>query len=706
MRSIPLTRKVARILTGLSALGVLTGTANAQKDPKHPNVVVILADDMGWSDIGCYGGEIATPNLDKLAAGGVRFTQFYNTARCSPSRASLMTGLYPHEAGMGYLDDLVRPNSKGTFGKLSERAVTMAEALRPNGYFTAMTGKWHMGQKQGTAPWNRGFDRSLNSAVGAIYFPNQKNPNNPNLFMDGRAIPLASPELGQNWYSSDLWTKYSLKFIDEAVKQKKPFLLYQAFCAPHFPLMAPEKDIAKYRGKFLAGWDKLREARYQRQIKMGLVDPKWPLSARPPDSPAWDSLSEADKKMFDEKMAVYAAMIDNMDQNVGKLVEGLKKEGVLDNTLILFMSDNGGNAESGPRGITEGEHLGDSQSRVFLGMNWATLANTPLRRFKHFTHEGGISTPLIAYWPKGIPKARDGKLEKQPGHLVDIMATVMDVTGTKYPKTYNGHDIHSMDGVSLRPAFKGQPLNCPQPIFWEHEGNRAIRSGKWMMVSKLKEPWELYDIEADRTEQHDLIAQQPALARDLQAQWENWAAESYIDQWPGRHRNDWGDEDPPPSGEAGSKAMAFDLKMGADLSRDDSPMIAGRGIDITAHLGTKHGDGVIVAQGGTAAGYALYLKDGKVELATRIGGEPTYLTAPDALPEGPVIVTASLMRGGTYRIQINGKVVASKKSTALLKTMPVDGLQVGRDTGGLVGRYEAQNNYQGDIDSVHIELKN
>ncbi|RYG69275.1 arylsulfatase, partial [bacterium] len=669
-------KRSALTCTGLSFLGLGSSCASAAPAPVKPNILVLLVDDMGWSDIGCYGGEISTPNLDKLAANGVRFTQFYNTARCSPSRASLMTGLYPHEAGMGFLDDMVKPDSLGTHGKLSDRAVTMAEALKPNGYFTAMTGKWHMGQAQGTTPWNRGFEHSLNSPRGAIYFPNQKNASTANLFLDGKALPLKSPEFGNDWYSSDLWTKYSLKFIDESIQEKKPFFVYEAFCAPHFPLMAPEKDIAKYRGKFMAGWDKLREARYQRQIKMGLVDPKWPLTPRPPDSPAWDKVSDSEKKMFDEKMAVYAAMIDNMDQNVGKLVDGLKQRGILDNTLIFFMSDNGGNAESGPRGVTDGDHLGDPSSNVFLGMNWATLANTPLRRFKHFTHEGGISTPLIVHWPAGIAKARDGQWEKQPGHLVDVMATVMDVTGATYPTTYNGHQILPMEGTSLLPAFAGKPLNRTKPIFWEHEGNRAIRSGKLKLVSKLKEPWELYDIEADRTEQKDLAKEHPEMVRDMTAQWESWAAKSFVDPWPGRHRNDWGDEDREPEGNVGSKAMSFDLKPGTDLNRENSPMVADHSITITAKLGVKHGDGVILAQGGVQAGYALYIREGKVELATRIDGEQTFLTAPDALPAGPVMITASLIRGGTYEIQVDGKTVATKKARALLRTMPLDGLQV------------------------------
>lgn len=703
MKRPTLAKQVSYLASGLAVFAGIMGGANAApKKSAAPNIVVILADDMGWSDLGCYGSEISTPNLDKLAQEGVRFTQFYNTARCSPSRASLMTGLYPHEAGMGYLDDLVHPNSLGTQGRLNDRAVTIAQVLKPQGYFTAMAGKWHMGQAQGTAPWNKGFDRSLDSAVGGIYFPDQKG-GKP-LYLDSKEMPLDSPAFGKEWYSSNLWTDYGMRFIDQSLQEKKPFFLYLPFCAPHFPLMAPAKDIAKYRGKYLAGWDKLREDRHKRQIQMGLVDPKWLLAPRPKDSPAWNTLSEADKKMFDNKMAVYAAMIDNLDQNVGRLVADLKKKGVYDNTLILFMSDNGGNAESGPRGITEGEVLGSSQSRVFLGMNWATLANTPFRRYKHFTHEGGISAPFIAHWPNGINKARDGKLEKQPAHLVDIMPTILQMTGAKYPQTFNGHAILPMEGVSLLPALAGKSLNRTKPIYWEHEGNRAIRSGKWMLVSKFKEPWELYDIEADRTEQHDVAAQHTQLVSDMTASWEAWSKRAFVDQWQGRHRNDWGEEDPAPEGEVGSKDLVFNLKMGDNLKRDEAPMIVGRAIHVTAQLGAEHGNGVIIAQGGSTVGYALYVRDNHLELATRLGGEQIVVTAPDVLPTGPIQVEALLTKEGAYTLKVVGQTVATGKGAHSIQTMPQDGLQVGLDRNGLVGRYEEANNFAGTIESVKIEL--
>jgi arylsulfatase A-like enzyme len=509
---------------------------------ERPNVVVILIDDMGWSDLGCYGSEIPTPNVDALAAGGVRFTQFYNTARCSPTRACLLTGLYPHQAGMGYLDNLVRPNSKGTQGRLRDDCVTMAEVLQDAGYFTIMTGKWHLGHFHGTPAASRGFHRSLSAPVGEFYFPNQKQRRPAGVFLYGEKRELDDPELGSDWYGPDLITQWGLKFIDEAIAAGQPFFYYLPHSSVHFPLQVPQADIDRYRGKYLVGWDKLREARHRRQIEMGLVDPKWPLSPLPPDVPPWDTRKPKPKDRFDHIMAIYAAMIERLDQSIGTLVAGLKERGILDNTLIFVMSDNGGNAESGPRGRLEGDHPGGPDSIVFLGQDWATLANTPFRRYKHFTHEGGISTPLIVHWPARVPAERNGKLEHQPGHLVDIMATVVDATGAKYPTEYKGHAIQPMEGVSLMPALAGRPLERPNPIYWEHEGNRAIRRGKWKLVSKYTEPWELYDIEADRTEQHDLVDAYPDVVKKLVAEWEAWAKRSDVDQWTGPPRNDAGAE--------------------------------------------------------------------------------------------------------------------------------------------------------------------
>jgi arylsulfatase A-like enzyme len=494
----------------------------------RPNIIVILVDDMGWSDIGCYGSEIPTPNLDALAKDGLRFTQFYNTGRCSPTRASLLTGHYPHQAGMGHLDNTVKPGHPGFQGKLAESSVTMAEVLRDAGYFTAMTGKWHLGHDKGCTPPSRGFRRSLNLALGGVFFYNQPvNEARRHLYLNGEPRPLNDPMFGQ-WYGTDLWTEWGLKFIDEARAEKQPFFLYLAHCAPHFPLMAPEADIAKFRGQYLAGWDKLREERHRRQTAMGLVDAQWPLTPRADNSPAWNQVPEAERKRFDDIMAIYAAMIFAMDRSVGVLVNGLKQRGALDDTLILFLSDNGGNAESGPNGRYEGANPGDAFSTVFLGQNWATLNNTPFRKWKHYVHEGGSATPLIAHWPAGITPPHRGKLNHQPGHVIDLLPTVLELAGAKYPANFNGKALEPMEGVSLAPALNGKAITRRQPIFFNHEDNRAVRDGQWKLVALAGQPWELYDLDADRTEVNDLAAKHRDRVAAMAAQYDAWAKRTHV----------------------------------------------------------------------------------------------------------------------------------------------------------------------------------
>jgi arylsulfatase len=534
--------KICSTLALVSAV-VLVFHAFASAAPTdRPNVVVILFDDMGFSDLQCYGGEVPTPNINKLASEGVRFTQFYNTARCSPSRAALLTGLYPHQAGMGFLDNLVIENSKGTQGRLRDDCVTMAEVLDEAGYFTFMTGKWHLGHMHGTPPAKRGFTRSLCAPIGELYFPDQKQRRKEGILLNGERHELDDPIFGKNWYGPDLITKWGLKFVDEAIAAKKPFFYYMPHSSVHFPLQVPKADYDHYHGKYLVGWDKLREARHQRQIEMGLVDARWPLTPLPPDVPPWDTLSDEDKEHFDKLMSVYAAMIDHLDHSIGDLVAGLKERGVLDNTVIMVMADNGGNAESGPRGTLIGKRPGGPQSTVFIGQCWATLANTPFWRYKHFTHEGGISAPLIVHWPAGIAPQRNNKLETQPGHLVDIMPTVCEITGAKYPTEYHGHKIQPMEGTSLVPAFAGKPINRKQPIYFAHEGNRGVRDGDWKLVMKYKGPWELYDMRADRTERNNVIDKQPEVAKRLISRWEAWAKRADVDAWTGEARSDWGDE--------------------------------------------------------------------------------------------------------------------------------------------------------------------
>ena len=516
---------IRKLICCFMPLSVLCGLAGGVAVAAKPNILVILVDDMGWSDIGCYGSEIPTPNIDRLAAGGLRFTQFYNTARCCPTRASLLTGLYPHQAGVGHMTD--DKGGEGYMGRLNDRCVTIAEVLRGAGYFTAMTGKWHVGQNFGVVPWERGFERSLNAAVGGFYFPDSPRTD---LFLNGQHVGRNDDPLHRQWYSTDLWTDYGLQFIDEARAAGKPFFLYLAHNAPHFPLQVPAEDIARFRGQFRAGWDKLRQARYARQKGMGLIDATWPLSPRPDQVQAWDALTPQQQDRFDHIMAIYAAVLWRMDAAVGRLVSGLRQRGVLEDTLIFFMSDNGGNAESGPNGTFQGEHPGDATSTVFCGQSWATLENTPFRRYKHYNHEGGIASPLIVHWPARIKCG--GQLRTQPCHLIDIMSTCVDVSGAVYPAEFRGQPILPPEGRSLVPAFSNHPIQR-EALFWEHEGNAAIRVGDWKLVRLGRDgAWELYNVKADRTELHNLAAREPALAKQLGAQWDAWAVRTSVVPYP------------------------------------------------------------------------------------------------------------------------------------------------------------------------------
>jgi arylsulfatase len=487
--------------------------ATAQK----PNIIVILADDMGFSDIGCFGGEIPTPHLDRLAVKGLRLNNFYNTGRCCPSRASLLTGVYPQEAGVGYMVEPVE-NNPAYQGYLNRETVTFAEAMKDAGYFTAIAGKWHVGHQAGQGPHERGFMRSLAAPVGGFMYTGQPRAQ---IFLNGKPTK-AGTDIPKDYYVTDLWTDYGLQFIDEARAEKKPFLLYLAHNAPHFPLQAPAEDIARFKGKYKAGWEKLRKERYNRQMEMNLLGKKYELPPINPKVPAWESLSEAEQERYDTMMAIYAAMVSHLDESIGKLVKGLEEKGMLDNTLILFFSDNGGNAESGVKGITQGDTLGNKNSNVFLGQCWAELNNTPLWLYKHHTSEGGIASPFIAHWPNGISPKLHGKIIDNPAHLVDILPTLLELGGGTYPTTYNGHVIKPARGVSLTPLFEGKKLNRTQPIYWEHEGNRAIRIGDWKAVSNLTEPWQLYNLKTDRTELNDLAASKPVLLKELVANYDQW----------------------------------------------------------------------------------------------------------------------------------------------------------------------------------------
>ena len=494
---------------------LLTSAAYADR----PNILLIMADDMGYSDIGCYGGEIKTPHLDSLAANGLRFTQFYNTARCCPTRASLLTGLYPHQAGVGHMvgDDKV----EGYRGRLNDECVTIAEVLRPHGYRTYMTGKWHVGEARPHWPVDRGFDRSYSLVSGGSnYF---RLDQGRILARDDQRI-----EPPKDWYITDAITDHSVAFLDDHARQSKdkPFFMYVAYTAPHWPLHAHPADIEKYKGQYLKGWDALRQERHKRMIEMGLVDKNWPLTPRPDDVRPWAEAQDKGDK--DLRMAVYAAQIDRLDQSIGRILARLREQNQLDNTLIFFLADNGGCAEVIDRG-TKGVPAGGADSFLSYGVGWANASNTPFRLYKHWVHEGGISTPLIAHWPQGIK--RKNELDHQPGHLIDILATVVDVTGAAYPKEVNGKTIQPREGVSLRPAFEGKSLDRKAPLYWEHEGNQAIRDGQWKLVKQHNKPWELYDLSADRSEMKNLAKEQPERVKTMSEQWEAYAKRARVIPW-------------------------------------------------------------------------------------------------------------------------------------------------------------------------------
>jgi arylsulfatase len=391
------------------------------------------------------------------------------------------------------------------------------------GYFTAMTGKWHVGHAPDQRPGARGFQRSLNMPAGGVYFPDSPRCN---LFLNGEAIGPRDERLPKNWYSSDLWVDYGIRFIDEARKEQKPFFLYMAYVAPHFPLQAEKADIERFRGKYQEGWDALAAKRLARQREMGLIDAAWQPAPRPDTVAAWDSLDDAAKDRYDHLMATYAAVVSRLDRSVGTLVSALKERDALDNTVILFMSDNGGNAESGPNGKSNGDPT-QADSEWFCGQSWAYLENTPFRMFKHFNHEGGIASPLIAHWPAGIKAS--SKFIGTPGHVIDILPTCLDLGGATYPESRNGKAVTPVAGVSLKPLLTGSGAIPSRALFWEHEGNAAVRQGDLKLVRKGgKGPWELYDLKADRTELHDLASSQPGKVEEMRKLWRGWAERAQV----------------------------------------------------------------------------------------------------------------------------------------------------------------------------------
>ncbi len=512
------------------------GAAEAQR----PNIVVIMTDDMGWSDVGCYGGEIPTPNIDSLARRGVRMTQFYNTARCSPSRASLLTGLHPHQTGIGELTTNDGPG--GYPGSLNDRCATIAETLQAAGYRTHMTGKWHLcsdaDHPNGSWPTRRGFDRYWGTIAGAgSYFA-------PTTLHDGET-PVAAADLPDDFYYTDAIGEHAAAAIADDAASGQPFFGYVAFTAAHWPLHAREADIARFRGHFDEGWDVLRAQRHDRQVAAGLCSRDVTVHDRDPDVTAWE---KTDHQQWEtSRMEVYAAQIHAMDRAVGTILDALEMVGVRDNTIVVYLHDNGGCAEELP---FEAEAAAAFRRRRYIvppaapdgstikmgndpsitpstadtycsyGKAWANLSNTPFRMYKRWVHEGGIATPLIVSWPAG--GVQTGTVLPGPHQLTDVVPTLLEATAVAPGTNRGGTELPRLPGVSMLGALRGGQ-SAEHPLFWEHIGNAAMRDGRWKLVREFQQDWELYDLASDRSEQHDLASRHPDRVATMTAAWQDWA---------------------------------------------------------------------------------------------------------------------------------------------------------------------------------------
>lgn len=484
---------------------------------EKPNIILISADDLGWSDIGCYGSEVQTPNLDKLGEGGMRFTNFHNTSKCFPSRACLLTGVYAQQSN--YHRNHLNPITN---------ALTLGEVLRTAGYRTLWSGKHHGLEN----PVTRGFDRYYGLKDGACnYFnPGEQRPgegaparkgipgNKTQRWwcIDSAMFHPYTPE-EKDFYTTDYFTKYAVGWLEEYKNEEKPFFLYLAYNAPHDPLMAWPEDIAKYEGKYDTGYAPVREARYKKQLQMGLIDETYKLSEATYQN--WEELPDSVKKEEIRKMEVYAAMIDRMDQNIGKLIAKLKEIGKIENTLIMFVSDNGASAEMVRISDDYGE-IGTMTRWSSLGGDWANVGNTPFRYYKNYSFEGGINTPFIAYWPG---KVKPNSFSEFPGHFIDFMATLVDITGATYPAEFKNEPVTPMQGQSLLPVFMGEKAERKNPLFWEWRRGQAMYYNSYKIVREgLDKPFELYDIENDPTETINLALENQEKVAEMEKMFEEW----------------------------------------------------------------------------------------------------------------------------------------------------------------------------------------
>ncbi|MDR1484673.1 MAG: arylsulfatase [Planctomycetaceae bacterium] len=741
---------------------------------EKPNIILILSDDMGYSDLGCYGGEIKTPQLDQLASGGVRFSQFYNTARCCPTRASLLTGLHPHQAGMGHMTGS-KHNEQGYRGDLLPSTVTIAEALKTANYRNYCIGKWHVCEQTNSKaskhnwPLQRGFDRYYGILRGAAnYFDPQS------LVRDNTPIsPFADKDYTPDgkYYLTRALADNAVTFIKDHKTQtpNQPFFLYVAFTAAHWPMQAPDDAIAEYKGKYDNGYKPIREARYDRLRKSGAISEQWELS---PQAENWNRVENKDWES--RCMEVYAAMISEIDRGVGRIVNSLKATGQYENTVILFLQDNGACAENIGRTeiagqtkrpekpifepiskdavepvlnnrtrsgypVRRGKNVlpGSEDTFIAYGRGWANVSNTPFREYKHWVHEGGISTPLIIHAPSLLNESIKGKFYHEYGQLVDIMSTCVDLAGAKYPEQRNGINTTPMQGTSLKPALAGKKLARTVPLFWEHEGNRAIRNGKWKLVAKSPQgEWELYDIDADRSEMHNLADGNAQLVADLSKQWNDWANRSSVLPWPwakplspkdkqagikfelifgeGKElpKDSSGNEisyklkgKPAAVNVAGKAAAGFDGKTWFDVEKKAALNCAETAWFVETEVyGEESTSGVIVSQGGAVHGYSLYLDNGFPALGVRLDGELVQIKSEKKL-NGWVKIEAGITRKKVLQIRINGEITAEKSIDRFILGYPADSMVIAADLKGQIVEPPVQP-FKGNIKQIKIRRGN
>jgi len=700
-----------------------TGTSAAAAK-KSPNIILILADDLGYSDLGCYGGEINTPNIDQLGKNGVRFTQMYNSARCCPSRASIMTGLYPSQAGIA--DFTSNPNLKrgpGYLGRLTDNCVTLAEVLKPAGYNCYYVGKWHL--NEATGPIARGFDEFYGYTKG--YAADQFSPNSYHRLPLGREKEINPPQ--KEFYATDVFSDYAIEFIRQAKEKEDPWFLFLSHSSPHFPVQAPAERADKYDAIYQRGWDVLRRERFERMKKIGLVNGKqWQLSPRsmvPVDrddiangysgkpNPAWDTLEE--ERQFDlaRRMAIFAAMVESVDTGVGEIVELLEKNGDYENTLIIFLSDNGACYEWGPFGFDGGSrqgktvlHKGDDLRKIgqpgthqAYGSGWANLGNTPRRLYKHFTSEGGIGTPFIMHWPKGIRKG--GTWIREPAHIMDILPTVLEVAGAKYPEKSRGFKIIPKEGKSLLSVVRNASEGVKSPertLGFSHQGAKALRKGDWKIVWGKRQPekveWELYNIAEDRCELNNLAKKYPERVETMAQEWDDWARHvNVIYEGPPLQPKDVPDYSP-------KKKQAPTCGCAKRVD-DASPAIAKTPITILGEVAkVKSKNGVIVAHGGIEFGYAVHLVDGKLAFDVRPDGKITRIIAKEKAPVN--FRFTAVLNAKKMTLKLNDKIVAEADSPGLIAVQPKDPMSIGHDTLSSAGQYISPNTLDGEVSKVRV----